>query len=133
MSFKLDVDITQLLSTKKRFQYLNIQINGNLTANELLIIAERTLELARETIAFDTGAARDSLQIQIDPGGKSVSIGSDGGIRPNGERKIYLRFLELGTSRMRAQPFLFPSAIRALNEFKTRYPLKIKELARVKV
>ena len=133
MSFETKVDLADFKKLRARMQFVDIQINGDLTANELLIIAERTLELAQETIAFDTGAARESLQIHIDPDGKRVEIGSDGGIRPDGTRRIYLRYLEFGTTFMRAQPFLFPSAVIALNEFKARYPLKIKELARVGV
>jgi len=133
LSFKTEIDLAAFKKLKSRMQLVEIKIIGELTANELLIIAERTLELAQQKIAFDTGAAWASLQIRIDPSGKRVEIGSDGGIRPNGERKIYLRYLEFGTSFMRAQPFLFPSAIIALTEFKARYPLKIRELARIGV
>lgn len=132
MSFSTKVDLSRFMKARKNLGFIKIQIEGDLTANEVLIIGERTLELAQETIAFKTGAARESLQLVFDASGKTVIIGSDGGIGPDG-RKIYLRYLEFGTSFMRAQPFLFPAAVRALNEFKERYPLKIKELARISV
>ena len=133
MSFSTEVDLGKLFKARKRFEFIRIKIDGDLTANELLIILERTLELAQDAIAFRTGAARASLQIQIDPDGKSGSIGSDGGVGPDGVRRKYLKHLELGTTKMSARPFLFPSAVRALNEFKERYPLKVKELARISV
>lgn len=133
MSFKVEVDTSNLKKITSLFQYVNVQINGDLTANELLIIAERTVELARESIPFRTGAARESLQIHADPDGKKVTIGSDGGIGSDGKRRIYLRYLELGTTKMVARPFLFPAVQQALEEFKQRYPLKIKELARIGV
>ena len=133
MSFKTEIDLAAFKKLKSRLQFVEIQIKGELTNNELLIIAERILQLAQQSIAFDTGAARESLQIHIDPDGKRVEIGSDGGIRPDGKRRIYLRYLEFGTSFMRAQPFLFPSAVIALNEFKARYPLKVREMARIGV
>lgn len=133
MSFEIDVDASGLEKISQRFQYVDIQINSTLTNNELLLIAERTIELARDRIPFKTGAARDSLQIQFDGDSRTVRIGSDGGIGPDGVRRTYLRYLELGTSRMTARPFLLPSVLQALNEFKERYPLKIKELARVSV
>jgi HK97 gp10 family phage protein len=133
MSFDVNVDVSAIEKFIKTLQYVNIQINGDLTANELVIIGERTLEIARQTIPFDTGAARESLQMIVDANTKTVTIGSDGGIRPNGERHIYLRYLELGTSKITARPFLLPAVTQALNEFKQRYPLKIMELARVSI
>lgn len=132
MSFETEVDLGEMFKARKKLQFINIQINGQFTANQLLLLGERILQLARDTIAFKTGAARESIQLIIDPDGKSMVIGSDGGVGADG-RKIYLRYLELGTSKMRAQPWLFPSAVIALNEFKERYPLKLKEKARIGV
>lgn len=131
MSIDISVDVSGLERISKTLNFIDIGINGELTMEELLIVAERILELAQQTIAFDTGAARDSLQIIANPSMKSVSIGSDGGIRPDGQRKKYLRYLELGTSRMSARPFLVPALLQALNEFKQRYPGRIKEMSRI--
>ena len=131
MSIEVKVDTSGIKLIQNKLEYVNVQINGELTVNELVIIGERTLELAREKIAFDTGAAHESLQMIVDTENKTIQIGSDGGIRPDGKRQIYLRYLELGTSRMAARPFLLPSLIQSLEEFKQRYPLKIMELARI--
>lgn len=131
MSIRVNVDTSEIKKIRDSFEYVNIQINGDLTNNELLIIGERTLELARQIIPFRTGAARESLQTVIDTKEHKITIGSDGGVGPDGVRRIYLIYLELGTSKMTARPFLLPSLIQALEEFKQRYPLKIKELARI--
>ena len=133
MAFQVKVDTSKLKLTKRKFEFINIVLDGELTAEELVVIGERTLVLARETIPFKTGAARDSLQMVVDPEGKRVSIGSDGGVGPDGKRRIYLRYLELGTSRMVARPFLLPSVLQAINEFKDRLPLKVKEMARISI
>lgn len=133
MSFTTEVDLSQFIKARKLLGIIKIQIDGDLTANNVLVIGERILELARDAIAFKTGAARESLQLIFDPVAKKVTVGSDGGIGPDGVRRQYLKYLEFGTSFMRAQPFLFPSAVIALNEFRSNYPLKIKELARIHV
>lgn len=133
MSFDVKVDTTGLQKIASGFRLLEVQLHGTLTLEEVVIIAERTLELARERIPFKTGAARDSLQMIVDSTTNTVTIGSDGGIRPDGKRQIYLRYLEFGTSKITARPFLMPSLLQAINEFKQRFPLKVKEFARVSI
>ena len=132
MSFEVNVDTTALENVVNVLITVQVDID-KLTLDELTIIGERTLEIARQNIPFDTGAARESLQMIVNPSDLTVTIGSDGGIRPNGKRQIYLRFLELGTSRMTAKPFLFPALTQALNEFKQTYPQKVMELTRVRI
>lgn len=132
MSFEVKVDTTMLVNVVKGLSSVQIEIR-KLTLEELVIIGERTLEIARDKVPFDTGAARASLQMIVDSTTDTVTIGSDGGIRPNGKRLIYLRYLELGTSRMIAKPFLFPALTQAIDEFKARFPLKIAEMTRVNI
>lgn len=132
MTLDISVDTSVLQNVSGGLTVFSIQLETELTLNELTIIGERTLQLARDIIAFRTGAARESLQIIVDTVSRTVVIGSDGGIQPDG-RKIYLRYLELGTSKMIARPFLFPSVIQAINEFKARIPQKVKEMARINV
>ena len=133
MSFEINVDNSGLKKIRDGLQVTEIQLHGTLTLEEVVIIGERTLELARERIPFKTGAARDSLQMVVDESRSMVTIGSDGGIGADGVRRIYLRYLELGTSKMRAQPFLLPSAIQAVQEFQKRFPLKVKENSRINI
>lgn len=133
MSFKVDVVERGFDQVINGLVLTEIAIQGDLTLEDLVIIGERTLELARIDIPFDTGAAHDSLQMFVDKNSFRVVIGSDGGIRPDGVRRIYLRYLELGTSKIQARPFLVPSLLTAVNEFRTRYPEKIREFSRIHV
>ena len=128
MSFDVKVDTTDFENLRDALVVAEIELNGKLVFDELLIIGQRILELARENIPFKTGAARDSLQMIIDESNQTVTIGSDGGIGPDGVRRIYLRYLELGTSKMQARPFLFPAAIQAIEEFRLRVPKKFKDM-----
>ena len=114
-------------------QLVEVAIAGDLTLEDLVVVGENTLEIARSTVAFDTGALRESLQMFVDKKNLTVKIGTDGGIRPDGIRQIYGRFVELGTSRMAARPFLMPALLAAINEFKIRFPEKIREFSKIHV
>ena len=133
MSFDCKVDIKGLNKIREGLILAEIELHGKLTLEEVVIIGERALELARERIPFKTGAARVSLQMIVDEKNNRIIIGSDGGIGPDGVRRIYLRYLELGTSKMSARPFLMPSLIQAIEEFQKRFPLKFKEMSRVNI
>lgn len=133
MSFEVKTDSSGLQKIADGFRLTEIQLHGTLTLEEVVIIGERALELSRERIPFKTGAARDSLQMVVDTSRSRIIIGSDGGIDPDGVRRIYIRYLELGTTKMSARPFLIPSLIQAIEEFQKRFPLKFKEMSRVNI
>ena len=133
MSFEVKTDSSGLKKIADGFRLTEIQLHGTLTLEEVVIIGERALELARLRIPFKTGAARDSLQMIVDTSRSMVIIGSDGGIGPDGVRRTYIRYLELGTTKMSARPFLIPSLIQAIEEFQKRFPLKFKEMSRVNI
>lgn len=133
MSISVEIDTSELDSLINGLVLFEVNLTGNLLFEEVVIIGERVLELAREKIPFKTGAARDSLQMIVDQAGRKIIIGSDGGIGPDGVTRIYLRYLELGTSKMAARPFLFPSVLQAIEEFRKRFPQTFTEMARVRV
>jgi len=124
VSIDIEVSVRGFDVVKRKLGEVVLAIDGDLTLEELVILAERTLELAQQTVAFRTGALRASLQIFIDPTLKRVSIGTDIG---------YGKYVELGTSKMAGRPFLFPSLLQAITEFKDRYPQRIKEFSRIGV
>jgi hypothetical protein len=55
----------------------------------------------------------------IDQSTKSVLIGSD---------LDYSVYVELGTSKMQAHPSLMPALLQALNEFKQKFPDKVRRI-----
>jgi HK97 gp10 family phage protein len=57
-------------------------------------------DAAKANAPVDTGELRDSIESIVSSDGLSVEVGTD---VPHGV------FVELGTSRMAAQPFLFPA------------------------
>jgi HK97 gp10 family phage protein len=61
-------------------------------------VANVALEEARRTVPVVTGALRDSLHIERD--GDSVEVVADAG---------HAAFVEFGTSRQAAEPFLTPA------------------------
>jgi len=122
MSFDIDVTVTGLDRVRENLGRGVIFLEEQLTLEELVIIGERTLQLAQYVVPFRTGALRASLQIEIDPAQKRVAIGTDIG---------YGKFVELGTSKMMARPFLLPSLLQAINEFKARVPGRFRERSRI--
>lgn len=58
-------------------------------------VAEAGAEVARSHAAVDKGEMRDSIQVEMTPDGARVTVGSD-----------HWMFVEFGTSRMAAQPFM---------------------------
>lgn len=124
MSIEIDVTVKGFDKAIQRINMIQIGIESDLTIEELTILAERTLELAQETVPFRTGALKASLQIFVDPNTLTAGVGTDIG---------YGKYVELGTSKMSARPFLIPALFQALNEFKQRYPQRLKEMSRVSV
>lgn len=121
MSIDIEVQSTGWENVIDGLTLVSLRVDGDLILEDLQEIAQRTLELARETVPVKTGNLRDSLQIIIDPITKSVVIGTDIG---------YGRYVELGTSKMQSRPFLIPSLVTALTEFQQRYPEKITGVRR---
>lgn len=64
---------------------------------------------AKEECPVDTGRLRNSITHEVQMNDKSVLIGSN---------VEYAAFVELGTSRMAAQPYLRPAAENHTSEYK---------------
>lgn len=63
---------------------------------------------AKAACPVDTGRLRNSITHVVDPDGHGVSIGTN---------VEYGRYVELGTSRAKAQPFLHPAATEHAEEY----------------
>lgn len=79
--------------------------------NALEDIGKKCTEYAKEKCPVDTGALKASLTYQVNAGEQYVDVGT-----PD---ILYGKYQELGTSRMRAQPFLRPAAEGHTSEYKS--------------
>ena len=73
-------------------------------------VADKAVEIAKENSPKDTGNNRDSITVGKDKSTKKeirTDIHTESG---------YGGYLELGTSRMPARPYMQPAVIQALNE-----------------
>lgn len=114
---------------------VDIGLNGELTWTELDKMADRILEIIDESLSnpyppaslpFEApherkGDLRKGIVKIPDMDNLKIVIASTTG---------YGIFLELGTSKMEARPFMFFAVFQALEEFKQAFPERIKEYAR---
>lgn len=64
-------------------------------------IGERVAQSARELCPVDTGALRDSIEVSVQGNSAVVSANTD-----------YAAYVEFGTSKMPARPYLVPALIQ---------------------
>lgn len=77
--------------------------------NALEIIGNKAADYAAGLAPVDTGNLRNSLTSEVDSADKSVIIGTP---------VEYAPFVEYGTSRQRAQPYLRPAVENHMDEYK---------------
>lgn len=118
MSIDVSVEVTGLEEIIQKLELTEVKINSVFTMEQLVKFAEIVRDRARDAAPFRTGLLKASLQIIVDNQNLSVTIGTDVG---------YGRFVELGTRKMQAKPFLIPAVFEALEEFKRLYPDKLAE------
>lgn len=99
----IDVKITD--NSGKFLDALPEQIEQALTA--IGLTAE---SYAKRDCPVDTGRLRNSITNAVEGGEQSVYIGSN---------VEYAAFVELGTSRMKARPYLKPAATEHIAEYKS--------------
>ena len=87
-------------------QIQNVTVPQALEAT-LLKSAEEAVRIARELVPVDTGRLRDSIRI-LEKGQNYIVIGSD---------VEYAIFVELGTYKMAAQPYLGPAGDAVASQF----------------
>lgn len=76
----------------------------------LIAIGMTAETYAKENCPVDTGRLRNSITHEVEMGDKSAIIGTN---------VEYAAFVELGTSKMRARPYLRPAAENHSGEYKT--------------
>lgn len=106
--FDITVSTSGFQETKDSMVELSLRLEKDIPFEIIVRMGERILAYAQEIVPVRTGKLKASLKMEIDEAAKTVRIGSD---------LDYSVYVELGTSRMQAQPYLIPSLFQVLNEF----------------
>ena len=80
-------------------------------------IGKRVVAYAKADCPVDTGKLRDSIQYVVDDSDNSLSVGTN---------VEYAPYVEMGTSRQKAQPFLRPAVTEHTDEYKKIFEDKMK-------
>lgn len=81
------------------------------------IIGGMAESYAKELSRVDTGTMKNSIGHSVEDGGRTVVVGAG---------PVYAIYNELGTRRMRPQPFIRPSIENHISEYKTVYETELK-------
>lgn len=97
---------------------IHITDNSDQVLQELSAKVERALTAigmtgeshAKDLCPVDTGRLRNSITNAVEMGEQAVYIGTN---------VEYAAYVELGTSRMKPQPYLKPAVVNYMSEYKT--------------
>ncbi|MEM2351651.1 MAG: HK97 gp10 family phage protein [Thermoproteota archaeon] len=106
----MSVDIVGSAELMAKIESLSGRLN-ELSDEALAELAERIVEDAKALCPVDTGSLRRSIRWERDSsGGVVIAAGGGGIINPRTKREVdYAAYVEFGTSRAPAQPFLQPA------------------------
>jgi|SRR5690606_5872219 len=107
MRIRISADASRAISQIRRYQISRIQEVKDAVNQTGLAVTRK----AKQRAPVDTGRLRASIQIQIYPNGLTADVGTN---------VEYAPYVEFGTSKMRAQPFLFPSWFEERPAFEAR-------------
>jgi HK97 gp10 family phage protein len=127
----LSVEIVGSAELTARLENLAARI-GELSDEALVELAEQIVEDARASCPVDTSSLRRSIRYERDPdGGVVIAAGGGGVVNPRTRREVdYAAYVEFGTSRSPAQPFLQPALEKNLPNLEPLLSGKIEEAVR---
>lgn len=113
----LEMELSGVEKLKARFR--KIEAGLELTMNEVTYeVAQDIAEAARVLVAVDTGKTKQNIKAERGRGFSKVSV------TRGGERDVVPAYLELGTHKMAARPFLKPAGEMAMSAGSTRKALR---------
>jgi HK97 gp10 family phage protein len=127
----LSVEIVGSAELTARLENLASRI-GELSDEVLVELAERIVEDAKALCPVDTGSLKRSIRYERDPeGGVIIVAGGGGVVNPRTRREVdYAAYVEFGSSRSPAQPFLQPALEKNLPSLDALLSGKIEEAVR---
>jgi HK97 gp10 family phage protein len=127
----LSVEIAGSAELTARLENLASRI-GELSGEALVELAEQIVDDAKALCPVDTGSLRRSIRYERDPeGGVIIAAGGGGVINPRTRREVdYAAYVEFGTGRSPAQPFLQPALEKNLLNLEAVLSGKIEEAVR---
>ncbi|MBI5697133.1 MAG: hypothetical protein HZC29_01220 [Thaumarchaeota archaeon] len=117
--FDIDVIVTGWEEEEYNLQVLDVRISQDFPVEGMKWILERSLTYADQMVPVRTGKLKRSLKIMIDEENKEGMLYSD---------VDYSIYVEVGTSKMTAQPYLVPALLRAIADFKREFPNLIAQV-----
>lgn len=120
MSVYIEIEFDEITKTVEELVLLEVTLQRDVPMLVLERIGKRMVELAKEIVPVRTGNLRDSIDMKIS--GDTVIVGSD---------VNYSIYVELGTSKMSAQPYLIPSLFQAIHELEREFPQYLQGIIEV--
>jgi len=116
---KLDIKLTKMFSGAS---------GSELSSKTTLDLAEAIVAKAKEKVPVRTGALKESIRVEHGESGSAV-LGS-AHVVAGGEKVVYATYVEMGTRKMAAQPYLRPSAEEVMHDASVSEKIakQIKEL-----
>jgi len=127
----LSVEIAGSAELTARLENLASRID-EISDEALAELAERIVDDAKALCPVDTGSLKRSIRYERDPdGGVVIAAGGGGVVNPRTRREVdYAAYVEFGTSRTPAQPFLQPALEKNLPSLEALLSGKIEEAVR---
>lgn len=127
----MSVEISGSAELTARLERLASRI-GELSGEALVELAEHIVEDAKALCPVDTGSLKRSIRYERDPDGSIIIAAGGGGvINPRTRREVdYAAYVEFGSSRSPAQPFLQPALEKNLPNLEPLLSGKIEEAVR---
>ena len=127
----MSVEIAGSAELTARLENLASRID-EISDEALAELAERIVDDAKALCPVDTGSLRRSIRYERDPdGGVVIAAGGGGVVNPRTRREVdYAAYVEFGTSRTPAQPFLQPALEKNLPSLEALLSGKIEEAVR---
>lgn len=95
----------------------------------LLQTGKDVLEISQQLVPVDTSSLKKSGGVEpVDSHTVQVGYGSSGVFFDGREPSEYASYVEFGTSRSAAQPFLVPAMVRSQNIFFKRLQEEVKKI-----